>query len=252
MGQPSGRRWFLKSVTALGGAASLPAPAFAAEPHAQHGERALSQAYMYLTQPEADFVEAAVARLIPADELGPGAKEAGVATFIDRQLFGGWGTMAKMYRQGPWPEGTPQQGYQSPLTPQQVYRIGIGEVNAHCAKEYGKGFSALTSAQQDEVLRGLDGGKIELDAVRSQFFFNMLLANTLEGFFADPIYGGNRDKAGWKLVGFPGVAAVYTMHVDRHGVPYDAVPVSIMDVVDKRVEVDESGHPKHVLLTRKD
>src|SRR3981189_3062050 len=129
MGQSPGRRWFLKSVTALGGAANLPAPASAAEPHAQHGVRAPSQTYMYLTQAEIAFVEAAVARLIPADELGPGATEAGVATFIDRQLFGGWGTMAKMYRQAPWPEGTPQQGYQSPLTPQQVYRIGIREVN---------------------------------------------------------------------------------------------------------------------------
>src|SRR2546422_167116 len=250
MGQSSGRRWFLKSVTALGGAASLPAPASAAEPHAQHGVRAPSQTYMYLTQPEVAFVEAAVARLIPADELGAGAKEAGVACFIDRQLVGAWGTMAKMYRQGPWPEGTPQQGYQSPLTPQQVYRIGIGEVNARCAKQYGSSFSALTPAQQDEVLRGLDGGKIELEGVRSQFFFNMLLANTLEGFFADPIYGGNRDKVGWKLVGFPGVAAVYTAHVDRHGVPYNAVPVSIQDIVDNVARVDEHGHPKHVVLTR--
>jgi gluconate 2-dehydrogenase gamma chain len=242
MGQSSGRRWFLKSVTALGGAASLPAPASAAEPHAQHGARAPSQTYLYLTQPEVAFVEAAVARLIPADELGPGAKEAGVAYFIDRQLFGGC----------PWPEGTPQQGYQSPLTPQQVYRIGIGEVNAYCAKQYGNSFSALAAAQQDEVLRGLDGGKIELEGVRSQFFFNMLLANTLEGFFADPIYGGNRDKAGWKLVGFPGVAAVYTAHVDQHGVPYNAVPVSIQDIVDNVAEVDEHGHPMHVLLTGKD
>jgi gluconate 2-dehydrogenase gamma chain len=252
MEKSSTRRRFLKSVTAIGGAASFPAPTLAAEPHAQHGARSSPQVYMFLKQPEVAFVEAAVARLIPADELGPGAKEAGVAYFIDQQLLGGWGTMAKMYRQGPWPEGTPQQGYQSPLTPQQVYRIGIGEVNAHCAKQYGTSFSALPAAQQDEVLRGLDGGKIELEAVRSQFFFNMLLANTIEGFFSDPVYGGNRDKAGWKLVGFPGVAAVYTTHVDKHGVPYDAVPVSIMDVVDKRVEVDESGHPKHVLLTRKD
>jgi gluconate 2-dehydrogenase gamma chain len=252
MEKSSARRRFLKSVTAIGGAASFPAPTLAAEPHAQHGARSSPQVYMFLKQPEVAFVEAAVARLIPADELGPGAKEAGVAYFIDQQLLGGWGTMAKMYRQGPWPEGTPQQGYQSPLTPQQVYRIGIGEVNAHCAKQYGTSFSALPAAQQDEVLRGLDGGKIELEAVRSQFFFNMLLANTIEGFFSDPVYGGNRDKAGWKLVGFPGVAAVYTTHVDKHGVPYDAVPVSIMDVVDKRVEVDESGHPKHVLLTRKD
>jgi len=252
MDKSSARRRFLKSVTAIGGAASFPVPALAAEPHAQHGARSSPKAYMFLQQPEVAFVEAAVARLIPADELGPGAKEAGVAYFIDRQLFGGWGTMAKMYRQGPWPEGTPQQGYQSPLTPQQVYRIGIREANAHCAKQYGNSFSALTAAQQDEVLRGLDGGKIELEAVRSQFFFNMLLANTLEGFFADPIYGGNRDKAGWKLVGFPGVAAVYTAHVDRHGVPYNAVPVSIQDIVDNVAEVDEHGHPKHVLVTRKD
>ena len=252
MDKSSARRRFLKSVTAIGGAASFPVPALAAEPHAQHGARSSPQAYMFLQQPEVAFVEAAVARLIPADELGPGAKEAGVAYFIDRQLFGAWGTMAKMYRQGPWPEGTPQQGYQSPLTPQQVYRIGIGEVNAHCAKQYGSSFSALTPAQQDEVLRGLDGGKIELEGVRSQFFFNMLLANTLEGFFADPIYGGNRDKVGWKLVGFPGVAAVYTAHVDQHGVPYNAVPVSIQDIVDNLAQVDEHGHPKHVLLTRKD
>src|SRR5207247_1872500 len=93
-------------------------------PPCRDGPFQIAQTYMYLTQPEVAFVEAAVARLIPADELGPGAKEAGVACFIDRQLVGAWGTMAKMYRQGPWPEGTPQQGYQSPLTPQQVYRVG--------------------------------------------------------------------------------------------------------------------------------
>src|SRR5437879_8088713 len=218
MDKSSARRRFLKSVTAIGGAASFPVPALAAEPHAQHGARSSPQAYMFLQQPEVAFVEAAVARLIPADELGPGAKEAGVADFIDRQLFGAWGTMAKMYRQGPWPEGTPQQGYQSPLAPQQVYRIGIGEVNAHCAKQYGSSFSALTPAQQDEVLRGLDGGKIELAGVRSQFFFNMLLANRLEGFFADPIYGGNRDTVGWKLVGLTGAAAIQTEDVDQDGV----------------------------------
>src|SRR5213595_4083795 len=208
--------------------------------------------YMFLSQDEVAFLDAAVSHLIPKDELGPGAKEAGVTYFIDQQLFGGYGSMARKYTQGPWPEGTPQQGYQSPLTPAAVYRVGIGEVNAHCAKQYGSSFSALTAAQQDEVLRGLDGGKIELEGVRSQFFFNMLLANTLEGFFADPIYGGNRDKVGWKLVGFPGVAAVYTAHVDQHGVPYNAMPVSIQDIVDKVAQVDEHGHPKHVLLTRKD
>ena len=86
----------------------------------------------------------------------------------------------------------------------------------------------------------------------ARFFFNLLLDNTIEGFFSDPIYGGNRDKIGWKLVGFPGVAAVYTQHVEKHGVPYDALPVSIVDILEGKAAVDETGHPKHVLLVRKD
>jgi len=262
--EKSGRRRFLKSAAALGaaipaGAAaqSKPAPAHAhaGSPdhdkiHAQHMRAGGARAYMFLTQPEVAFVEAAVARLIPADELGPGAKEAGVAYFIDQQLFGGWGTMARQYRHGPHPEGTPQQGYQGPLAPQEVYRAAIRDANAHCEKQYGKSFDALSAAQQEEVLRGLDTGKIELQAVRAQFFFNMLLTDTIQGFFADPIYGGNRDKAGWKLVGFPGVAAVYTQHIGRT-TPYKAQPVSIADIVDKVAQVDEHGHAKHVLLDDK-
>jgi gluconate 2-dehydrogenase gamma chain len=207
---------------------------------------------MFLTEPEVAFVEAAVARLIPTDELGPGAKEAGVAYFIDRQLFGGFGTMAKMYRAGPWPEGTREQGYQSPLTPQQVYRIGIRAVDQYCVRQNGKSFAALGASQQDDVLHGLDEGKIELDTISAQFFFNMLLANTIEGFFSDPVYGGNRDKVGWKLVGFPGVAAVYTELVEKHGVPYEVQAVSILDVVEKKAELDDTGHPKHIRLARKD
>ena len=250
MNQSDGRRRFLKSVGVLG-VAALPAAATAAETHAQHGN-AKAEKYMFLTPAEVAFVEAAVARLIPVDELGPGAKEAGVAYFIDQQLFGGWGTMAKMYRQGPHPEGTPQQGYQSPLTPQEVYRAAIREINGLTMKQHGKPFDKLAAQEQDEMLRGLEEGKVALEAVPARFFFNMLLDSTIEGFFSDPIYGGNRDKLGWKLVGFPGVAAVYTAHVDKHGVPYNAEPVSILDILEKRAEVDEHGHPKHVLLSRKD
>ncbi len=246
MDQSEGRRRFLKSVGVLG-AAALPAAAPAAETHAHHGNPK-AEKYMFLTPAEVAFVEAAVARLIPADELGPGAKEAGAAYFIDQQLFGGWGTMAKMYRQGPHPEGTPQQGYQSPLTPQEVYRAAIREING----VIGKPFENLTVGDQDDVLRRLEDGKLVLESVPGRFFFNLLLDSTIEGFFSDPIYGGNRDKLGWKLVGFPGVAAVYTARVDQHGVPYNAEPVSILDILEKRAEVDEHGHPKHVLLSRKD
>ena len=254
MGEPTGRRRFLKSsVGAIGVAAAGPATvvsnrASAAETH-DHPGNAKAAKYMYFSAAEVAFVDAAVARLIPADELGPGAKEAGVTYFIDQQLFGGWGTMAKMYRMGPYAEGTPQQGYQSPLTPQEVFRVAIREINHHL----GRPFEKLAAKEQDEVLKNLDEGKLALESVPSRFFFNLLLEATIDGFFADPIYGGNRDKMGWKLVGFPGVAAVYTTLVDKHGVPYNAEPVSIADMLEGRVAADEHGHPQHtVATTRKD
>jgi gluconate 2-dehydrogenase gamma chain len=253
MEQPKGRRRFLKSsVGALGVAAAGPATVVSssvsgAEAHGHPGNPKAAK-YMFFSAAEVAFVDAAVARLIPADELGPGAKEAGVTYFIDQQLFGGWGTMAKMYRQGPHAEGTPQQGYQSPLTPQEIFRVAIREISHHL----GKPFEKLAAKEQDEVLKNLEEGKLALESVPSRFFFNLLLESTIEGFFSDPIYGGNRDKAGWKLVGFPGVAAVYTTAIDKYGVPYQAEPVSIVDMLEGRVAADGHGHPKHVMITRKD
>lgn len=208
-------------------------------------------AYGYLTQPEVRFLDAAVARLIPADDLGPGAKEADVTYFIDRQLVSSWGTHGRNYRMGPWLEGTPQQGFQSRLTPREIYRAGIRETNIHCSKQYGKAFAFLAPAQQDEVLHGLEDGNIELESLSSKLFFGLLLKNTEEGFFADPVYGGNRDKVGWKLIGFPGVASGnYAEYVDKHNVPYRAEPVSILDIVQERVKIDAQGYPKHVMLNQ--
>lgn len=256
------RRRFLKGLTAVSTTAAVPvglAPGEApAQPtHGTHPKRAgaaavLPQAYLYLTSPEIEFVEAAVARLIPADELGPGAKEAGVAYFIDQQLAGAWGAMARNYRQGPWPEGTPQQGYQSPLTPKEVYRAAIPEVVAACVARFQKPFHQLQSPEQDQVLSELETGKLALASLPGPFFFNLLLANTIEGFFADPVYGGNRDKIAWKLVGFPGIAASYGEYIEKHGVPYNAEPVSIADMQNHAVATDAHGHPKHLLQTKVD
>ena len=92
----------------------------------------IAASYLYLLEPEIRFLEAAVEHLIPTDELGPGARDAGVVVYIDRQLAGSWGTHGRMYRGGPWMEGTPQQGYQSRFTPQEVYRIAIREIDQHC------------------------------------------------------------------------------------------------------------------------
>ena len=214
------------------------------------GSPELGHAYGYLTQREVRFLDAAVARLIPADELGPGAKEAGVTCFIDRQLGGSWGTHSRNYRLGPWQDGTPQQGFQSPLTPQEIYRAAIREINMHCAKHYGRAFDLLTPEQQDAVLHSMEEDKIELESVSARLFFGLLWRNTVEGFFADPMYGGNRDKVGWRLIGFPGVASYkYAEHMEeKHNVPYRVEPVSILDIVKNRVPVDAQGYPKHVML----
>src|SRR5437773_11532616 len=182
MSESKGRRNFLKSAAALsaaipaGAAAqSKPAPHSGAghdKQHAQDMRAAQSRPYMFLSQSEVAFLDAAVSHLIPKDELGPGAKEAGVTYFIDQQLFGGYGSMARKYTQGPWPEGTPQQGYQSPLTPAAAHRAGIRDPNADWQAPCRETFAALGRAQQDDALKGLDGGKIELEQVRAQFFFN--------------------------------------------------------------------------------
>lgn len=210
-------------------------------------ESANAHAYTYLTRPEVQFLDAAVARLIPADELGPGAKEADVTYFIDRQLTSAWGMHGRNYRTGPWQEGTPQQGFQSPLTPQEIYRAAIRETNFYCVEHYGKRFDMLATELQDEILHLLEDDKIELASVSSKLFFSLLLKNTEEGFFADPMYGGNRDKISWKLIGFPGVAASdYVQHMKEYNVPYRVEPVSIVDIEQKRVQVDSQGYPKHV------
>lgn len=208
-----------------------------------------AHAYAYLTQPEVRFLDAAVARLIPADELGPGALEADVTYFIDQQLAGSWGVHGRAYRMGPWQDGTPQQGFQSRLTPQEIYRAGIRETDLYCTRRYGKALCLLTAEQQDEVLHNLEDGEINLESVSAKLFFGLLWKNTEEGFFADPMYGGNRDKIGWRLIGFPGVApSTYNQHIEKHNVPYRAEPVSILDVQQNKVKLDAQGYPVHVML----
>ncbi len=211
-------------------------------------EASAPHAYGCLTQPEVRFLDAAVDRLIPPDELGPGAKDADVTYYIDRQLCSVWGTHGRNYRSGPWLEGTPQQGFQSRLTPQEIYKVGILETNQYCTKQYGKNFEFLSGAQQDEVLQALESGKVPLPSLSSKLFFDLLWRNTEEGFFADPIYGGNRDKVGWKLLGFPGVASgAYNGHIDNPEV-YRAEPVSILDIETKKAAVDAQGYAKHIMI----
>ena len=177
-----------------------------------------STGWTWLTEAEAAFVTAAVARLIPADDLGPGAVEAGVPVFIDRQLAGPYGRGERWYMQGPWGPGTPTQGWQTRLTPAGLYRAAIRSIDAVVARE-GKAatFARLAAPDQDAFLKTLESGDARLEGADAKAFFAQLLQNTLEGFWSDPIYGGNRDMVGWKLIGFPGARYDNTEFVAKHG-----------------------------------
>jgi gluconate 2-dehydrogenase gamma chain len=248
MEESAGRRRLLKQIGILG-AAGLPGASLAHASGTHPDPVPSGKAFAFLTRLEAAFIDAALGRLIPDDELGPGAVGAGVTYFIDRQLAGAWGTHARNYRQGPWREGTPEQGFQSPLTPQEIYRSAIAGIDRHCRVSTGGRFAELPAAAQETVLRDLQAGAVPLEAVSSALFFGMLWTNAKEGFFADPLYGGNLGKAGWRLVGFPGVAAAYIDSIEDYEHPYRAEPVSIGDVQQGLVRLDEHGHPIHVLLS---
>ncbi|MBN9428785.1 MAG: gluconate 2-dehydrogenase subunit 3 family protein [Burkholderiales bacterium] len=211
-----------------------------------------SMGYVFLTAPEVRFLEAAIERLIPADELGAGAKEAGVAYYIDRQLGGAWGVHGRSYRAGPWYEGSPQQGFQSRLTPQEIYRTAIREIDERCRTKFGRQFDQLPPETQDEILSAMERGEFDLPSLSSRLFFELLWRNTEEGFFSDPLYGGNHDKAGWKLLGFPGVpSGAYREHVGRSE-RYRVEPVSILDIATKRAKTDAQGMAVHVQLKREE
>jgi gluconate 2-dehydrogenase gamma chain len=179
---------------------------------------------------EAATVEAIVDRLIPADDLSPGGKDCGCAVYIDRQLAGAFGKAERLYMKGPFMPGLPTQGYQGDLTPAGRYRLGLTALNDYTQTTYKRRFTQLAPPEQDAVLAGMDAGRIALklkQGFSTKQFFELILQNTMEGFFADPLYGGNRNMASWKMIGFPGARYDYRDHIDKHNVPYPRPPVSI-------------------------
>jgi gluconate 2-dehydrogenase gamma chain len=190
--------------------------------------RARTAAHAHAT--EHAFFVAAADTIIPADELSPSGSECGVATFIDRQLAGAYGGGARLYRDGPFPKGKPELGYQLPLTPREFFRAGVAAANDWTRKTYGKDFDRLTEAERAAALKTMEEGKAEFPGFTSTMFFNALLQITMEGFFADPIYGGNRNMAAWKMIGYPGLPATYREDIKRYfGKKYDKPPHSIAD-----------------------
>jgi gluconate 2-dehydrogenase gamma chain len=129
--------------------------------------------------------------------------------------------------QGPWSKGLPTQGWQTRMTPAGLYRAAIKAIDAAVEHAAHGGFARLAPADQDAFLKRLEQGEVALDGVDGKAFFTQLLQNTLEGFWSDPIYGGNRDMAGWKLIGFPGARYDNSDYVAQHGEKYPLPPVGL-------------------------
>jgi gluconate 2-dehydrogenase gamma chain len=229
-----GRRDFLKSAVVGGAAAASTSTGLelTSSAQAQQPAAAAAAGYSFLNIEEAAFVEALVDHMVPADDLTPKGTDIGINIYIDRALAGAWGKGDRLYNQGPWKLGVPSQGYQLPLTPAGLYRAGIAAANAACVKTYGKSFDKISADQRQEFLAGLQGGKVAFEnGPPARVFFATLYANVMEGMFSDPMYGGNRNKAGWKMIGFPGVIAVHYQNVEKYrDKKYDAAPVGISDM----------------------
>jgi gluconate 2-dehydrogenase gamma chain len=141
----------------------------------------------FLNDTDAETVAAFTERLMPGAPGKPGARDAGVLNYIDLALAGAYADL------------------------QDFYRRGLAQLDAYCRKAHGEPFVGLAAAQQDEVIGALEEGKAgEFAWPTAQAFFDTLRTHTMEGMFADPIYGGNKDFAGWRLVGFPGGQPLFT------------------------------------------
>ena len=223
------RRDFLRKslslipVVALAGSAPSGLALAAPAPESKPGSSPRADHYqpVFFTAEEWAFVQAAVARLIPADDLGPGALEAGAPEFIDRQMQTPYARGGLWYMQGPFAaDAAPEMGYQSRLVPQDLYRLGIAAVDRWSRQQHGKVFAELAA------LKALESGDASLEGVPAKLFFAQLLQNTREGFYCDPLHGGNKELVGWKLVNFPGARADFMDWVERDE-RYPLPPVSI-------------------------
>jgi gluconate 2-dehydrogenase gamma chain len=225
-----GRRQFLLGVVP---AATLGPLGVAA--CSNHGRISTASSYAptYFNAAEWAFIHAAVGRLIPSDGAGPGGLDAGVPEFIDRQMELPYGHGAYFYLKGPFLDDCPPTlGYQLRYTPREIYRLGIAAANSATQESQRKDFAQLPAADQDRFLAAMEKGEAAFSTLPAPVFFAQLLTNTKEGYFSDPLYGGNRGMVAWKWIGFPGARADFTDWIDQAGRPYPFGAVSISGATD--------------------
>jgi gluconate 2-dehydrogenase gamma chain len=221
------RRRLFKSLTLIPLSAVAACAQEADKPRDQEPARAEYKP-TYFGAGEWAFIRAACDRLIPHDAIGPGAIDAGVPEFIDRHMQTPYAAGDIWYMQGPFVEAAPELGYQGRLPVRDILRVGIKAMDAYCQRTMGgKAFAELQPAEQESLLKAAEAGKLELESSSAKEFFGQLLAETRLGYFCDPIHGGNKDMAAWKMIGYPGARADYTDWVEIRNRPYPLPPVDL-------------------------
>ena len=184
--------------------------------------------WLFFTGAEGRGMEAIADRIIPPDPETPGGKDAGCAVFIDRQLAGPYGQQDGLYLRPPFQTGMKNQGQQSEGGPTQSYRVGLAALDNACKAKYaGKAFAELSDDDKDKVLSGLESGELKLEGADGKEFVEEVVKDVQMGFFADPIYGGNREMVAWRMIGYPGARYNYLDWVNRHNERFPLPPVSM-------------------------
>lgn len=182
------------------------------------GQDSLRVPLRFFTAKQAKIIEAACERIMPANESGPGAKDAGVVIYIDRQLAGPYGHDKYRYTQPPFFESVTEHGYQGKENPREIYTAGIDRLGD---------FISLTPEQQDA----------KLISIEKSLFFTLLRTHTLEGMFSDPLHGGNVGMAGWKMIGYPGPRMSWREDIDKHfGESFRPAPKSLAQIAGRPVK----------------
>lgn len=251
----------------------------------------------FFTEAEARTLDALVATILPGDADDPGAREAGVVNYIDHLLAEFPGGFAQpIYRDGPFAEPyqgeeppaageefeviwvrsdlLPRYGYQTFLTPAEIYRLGLEYVDRLARSRYGGRFADLQAGQQDEIARMLAEGEVAAGTGGGQpqgagagagdgdgedegyyppslqDFFEVVRGHIVEGMFGDPAYGGNQNMAGWRLIGYPGAQRAYTpreMRTPGLGLRLEPQPLEELPPFNPGVRLPVPGED-HVVL----
>lgn len=215
------RRKFIRNTSytvgglAVGGVLGSLIPLGTAKNHKEKKAENFNQALMYFTPQQYQITEEATERIFPKDKHGPGAKELGVAFYIDHQLAGNWGFNSREYMEAPFFKGEKVQGYQGRLKRRDIFDIGLQEIQNHSMAVYKKNFTDLKGDEQDAILKDFEGDKVNLTTISPSGFFQMLRSATLEGVYSDPLYGGNKNMEGWKMRNYPGSQMAYAQVIEK-------------------------------------